>query len=55
MEENSEGDEIHIRDYVIGSETHETHHWEPDGDNFGNDFAGGEGEKDCHTDEPIAC
>jgi hypothetical protein len=38
---------------VICSEADETHYWEPDGNDFGDYFAGGEGEEDGHADEPI--
>lgn len=44
-----------ISDNVIRSQTDEAHHRKPDSDNFRENFAGGDGEKYGHTDEPIAC
>jgi len=44
-----------IGNNVIGSQTDEAHYRKPDGDDFREDFAGGDGEKYGHTDEPIAC
>jgi hypothetical protein len=50
---NRQGNKIHISDNVIGAETDETHDGEPDGDDFGDYFAGRDGEEDGDGYEPV--
>ena len=52
--EDREGDEVHVCDYMVCSEADETHHGKPYGDDFGDNFAGGEGKEDGHADKPVA-
>ena len=39
---------------MVCSQTHEAHDGEPDGDDLGDCFAGGGGEKNSEADKPIA-